>query len=299
MQFTVLASGSSGNASLVRVGQFGVLLDVGLGPQRMADRLLSSGSSWQEVNAVILSHVHADHWKERSLRFLRQNRIPLYCHVEHDADMTRLSSAFQVLRKNHLLHFYRCEEWVALDSGLRFRALPLSHDSGTTCGFRLECPAGSVGYATDLGVWEPDLADALADVDILAVEFNHDVAMEKGSGRDPVLIARVLGEMGHLSNEQAASLVREVLLRSQPGSVRHLVQLHLSRQCNQPSLARAAAQRVLAELGVQLTIHTAQQEQAGPMLRISGEPAATVIGGKMLRTEPALYYQPMLPGWED
>src|ERR1700733_6681245 len=106
MNFTVLASGSSGNASLLRVGRFGVLIDLGLGPQRMAARLRMIGSSWQEVNAVILSHIHADHWKERSLKFLRQNRIPLYCHADHDSDLTRLSPAFSVLRKNNLLRFY-------------------------------------------------------------------------------------------------------------------------------------------------------------------------------------------------
>ena len=62
-----------------------------------------------------------------------------------------------------------------------------------------------------------ELAAQLVDVDLLAVEFNHDVAMQHASGRTLRLIERVLGDEGHLSNVQAAALVRAVLERSTPG----------------------------------------------------------------------------------
>jgi len=38
------------------------------------------------------------------------------------------------------------------------------------------------------------MVEALADVDLLGVEFNHDVEMQRRSGRSPALIARVLGD---------------------------------------------------------------------------------------------------------
>ncbi len=293
MLFTVLASGSSGNANLLRTGNFGLLIDVGLGPQRLAARLRDVGSSWAQVNAVLLSHVHADHWKERSLRFLRQNKIPFYCHADHEADLTRLTPALTHLRANNLLRYYHHDTDVSLASGLSFRALRVSHDSHPTCGFRIDGPTGALGYVTDLGCWQPSLAEALADVDVLAVEFNHDVAMEKGSGRDPLLIERVLGDAGHLSNEQAAALVREVLARSQPGRVRHLVQLHLSRHCNSPSLAQKAARQMLKELGERVNVHTAQQDQPGPILRIDGAVRERVVRQRVV------FHQPLLPGWAD
>ncbi len=289
MDFTVLASGSSGNVSLLRVAGFGVLVDLGLGPRQLASRLRTVGSSWHEVKAAVLSHVHSDHWKEKTLRFLKHNQIPLYCHAGHEADLDRLSTGFADLRKYRLLHLYKDHDEITLATGLRFLALPLSHDSGPTCGFRLDGPDGAVGYATDLGTWQSSLAEALANVDILALEFNHDVAMEKSSGRDPQLIARVLGDAGHLSNEQAAALVREVLLRSQPNRMRHLVQLHMSRQCNRPTLARAVAERVLRDVSPALTIHTAEQDQPGPMLRIEPADVPVVVPCR----------QGSLPGWND
>jgi phosphoribosyl 1,2-cyclic phosphodiesterase len=295
MLFTVLASGSSGNASLLRAGNFGLLIDVGLGPRLLASRLRTVGSSWAEVNAVVLSHVHADHWKDRSLRFLRQNKIALYCHAEHENALTQFTSAVKHLRDHQLLRHYQHDVQMHLQAGVSFRALSVSHDCPPTSGFRVDGPTGSVGYVADLGCWNDTLAQALADVDVLAVEFNHDVAMERRSGRAPELIERVLGDVGHLSNEQAAALVREVLLRSRPGRVRHLVQLHLSRECNRPHLAQRAARMMLKELANGLGVHTAEQDRPGPILRIEEHGRA-----RTARSEAKVrYFQPLLPGWAD
>src|ERR1700677_686913 len=115
MDFTVLASGSSGNANLIRAGNFGLLIDVGLGPQRLGARLRTVGSSWAQVNAVLLTHVHGDHWKDRSLRFLRQNKIPLYCHADHEVDLIRFTPAIGHLRANKLLRLYQHDAAVVLE----------------------------------------------------------------------------------------------------------------------------------------------------------------------------------------
>ena len=45
VQFAVLASGSRGNATLVRSGGAGLLIDLGIGPRALAERLESVGSA--------------------------------------------------------------------------------------------------------------------------------------------------------------------------------------------------------------------------------------------------------------
>ena len=100
------------------------------------------------------------------------------------------------------------------------------------------------------------------------MEFNHDLAMELASGRSPRLIDRVLGDEGHLSNTQGAALVRAVLGRSEIGRVRHLVQLHLSRQCNRPYLAREAANAILDDFTFRVEVHTARQDEPGVTLHL-------------------------------
>jgi phosphoribosyl 1,2-cyclic phosphodiesterase len=118
-------------------------------------------------------------------------------------------------------------------------------------------------------------------VDLLAVEFNHDVRMQRTSGRHPRLIARILGGNGHLSNEQAAQLVEAVRERSAARRLKQVVQLHLSRQCNSPALARAAARRVL---GDSVRVHTARQHRPGPWLSVAELGAEELV-------------QAWLPGW--
>jgi phosphoribosyl 1,2-cyclic phosphodiesterase len=272
-RFAVLASGSSGNASFLQADGFGVLLDVGLGPRELAGRFASAGFTWQQVNAVLLTHTHGDHWKERTFAHLVQRKLPLYCHRGHHDVLTRYSQNFNLLCERGLVRDYDPEQELTLAPGLTCRPLPVRHDAGPTFGFRLSGspdlfgPSWTLGYVADLGCWTADLVKALVGADVLAVEFNHDERMERSSGRPAHLIARVLGDHGHLSNAQAADLLRAVLRHSEPGGLRHVVQLHLSRHCNKPALALTAAQRVLAEqVGVE--VHTAAQDRVGPVLRL-------------------------------
>ena len=110
------------------------------------------------------------------------------------------------------------------------------------------------------------MVEALADVDLLGVEFNHDVEMQRRSGRPPALIARVLGDRGHLSNAQGADFVAAVLARSRPGTIRHLVLLHLSHQCNLPHLALGVARAAIRGTGRRVALHAALQAAAHPNL---------------------------------
>jgi phosphoribosyl 1,2-cyclic phosphodiesterase len=280
LRFTVLASGSGGNASLVQTENFGVLIDAGLGPRQLAARLKAAGLSWSLVQAVLLTHTHSDHWKDRTLAHLTRRQIPLYCHPDHHPPLLTYSPAFAGLLSAGLVRPFEAGQDLALAPGLRCRPLPIRHDGGATFGFRLEGSPDlfgrpvALGYVADLGSWDEDLVGHLADVDLLAVEFNHDVDLEYASGRTPHLIARVLGDEGHLSNEQAAALVQAVLRRSPAGRLQHLVQLHLSRDCNRPALAQKAARAALAGLSTAARVHTAHQDVPTPALHVGVPPAA-------------------------
>src|SRR5205085_162177 len=126
---------------------------------------------------------------------------------------------------------------------------------------------------------------------------NHDVAMQYASGRSPLLIARVLGDRGHLSNVQGADLVRAVLERSEPGRLRHLVQLHLSRECNRPLLAREAGRAALAQHEADVALHTALQDEPLPTLAFGSGGGGRSRRRSAARRRPAAS-QSWLPGFE-
>jgi glyoxylase-like metal-dependent hydrolase (beta-lactamase superfamily II) len=82
-RFTVLASGSSGNASLLEWDGFGLLIDCGLPPRELGRRLAAVGRGWEHVSAVLLTHTHGDHWNRFTLGHLARLRRPLVAHPRH------------------------------------------------------------------------------------------------------------------------------------------------------------------------------------------------------------------------
>src|SRR5947209_240906 len=119
LRFTVLASGSAGNASLVESGGLGVLIDAGLGPRQLAQRLAAAGAGWPDVRAVLLTHAHSDHWKDRTLAHLLARRIPLYCHPDTHAVLRAYSPAFAALSEAGLVRPFEAGAEFAVPGGLR------------------------------------------------------------------------------------------------------------------------------------------------------------------------------------
>lgn len=284
VRFCSLASGSSANAGLLMSGELGVLIDCGLGPQALAGRLAEAGTSLSSVRAVVLTHTHGDHWKARTLDALYQHEIPLYCHPDH---LNGLGYAFTELARLEdagLVRPFADGVPFGVEGRVTVTAFRVSHDSRPTFGFRLEDrtslfePAWAMAYASDLGTWGPFEVERMANVDLLALEFNHDENLERKSGRPRHLITRVLGDEGHLSNRQAADCARAVLAASIRDPFRHLVLLHLSRHCNRPAIAEAFAEHALRQSGSSARVVTATQDRATAWLPLSRVKAGGLAG---------------------
>jgi phosphoribosyl 1,2-cyclic phosphodiesterase len=304
-RFTVLASGSGGNASLLQLDGFGLLIDCGLQPRFLTARLQSIGARWENVSAVVLTHTHTDHWKDATLAELRARKIPMYAHSRHYAHMERAPS-FAPFSAAGLTREYCDGRPIGLTKGLSCLPVRVSHDSVPTYAFRIdgldapagEAPAGgpawSLGYASDLGCGSPELVSAFAGVDVLALEYNHDELMQRESPRPKFLIDRVLGDMGHLSNRQAAELTATVAGRSGEGFPCHLVQLHVSRECNKPELAAVAGRDALVALNPATEVITAKQDVAAKTIELRRRPNAANRAAARVKRPPVA--QPSLPG---
>jgi phosphoribosyl 1,2-cyclic phosphodiesterase len=267
VRFTVLASGSAGNATILQSDGFGLLIDAGLGPRHIASRLGVIGATWRQVHAVILTHTHSDHWKDRTLAHLATLKVPLYCHADHREILTHYGPSFRRLADMNLVRPFERGEECKVAPHLRCLPVEVPHDSEPTFAFRIQGapdlfgPSWSVGYASDVGCETPAMIDAFRDVDLLALEFNHDEAMERRSRRPRFLVERVLGDRGHLSNRQAGEVVKAVVGASDGRMLRHVVQLHLSRDCNLPSLAAAAGRDALKHHDLPAAVVTATQDE--------------------------------------
>jgi phosphoribosyl 1,2-cyclic phosphodiesterase len=238
MRITALASGSSGNAYLVVAGSSRVLLDAGLPVPLLERYLRQCGVAAAELDAIFVSHEHTDHLAGVG-PLARRYRLPVFA---TPGTFQAGATLLERLPERVELSPERSYTIGALTVG----TFPVAHDAAEPVGFWAAGDGSSVGVCTDLGAVTPPVRAALAGVDLLVLEANHDLArLQQGPYPWP-LKRRVAGPRGHLSNAEAALLVQELAQARPP----HTIWLaHLSATNNTPDLAREAVQAALAAVG--------------------------------------------------
>jgi phosphoribosyl 1,2-cyclic phosphodiesterase len=240
LELCILASGSSGNATLLRAPSGVMLIDFGIGPRVTAKRLDGTGVRLADIRAVCLTHLDSDHFNLNWIPTLVRQEIRLFCHADKARHvLASVPGAFRA-EVEALLSPFDGAPFEPLD-GLAFRALPLAHDQTGSHGFVIDGFDYRIGYATDLGHVPEHLHEQFVDLDLLALESNYDPDMQMQSSRPWFLKRRITGGKGHLSNNQALAAVRQILDRAQARRAHlpdHIVLLHRSRECNCPDLLR-------------------------------------------------------------
>jgi phosphoribosyl 1,2-cyclic phosphodiesterase len=257
----VLASGSGGNALWVDAGSARILIDAGLPLRETARRCRSAGLDVRDLTDVFLTHEHGDHsWAAGIIG----RKLGVRVHA------TR--GTLQMLRDpppEPLRHIVRAGVPVEL-RGLTVTPVALPHDGCETVAYVVDDGATRAAIATDLGAVTAGVVRALQDLDALVLEMNHDIRMLLEGPYPWSLKQRIRGGRGHLSNEQGARLLREVL----HGGLRYLVLAHLSEHNNTERHARRAAEAVLTKHGSRAQVCIGSQVRAlDPVLL---EPEAAV-----------------------
>ena len=270
-RLTILASGSAGNSALVECDGECWLIDLGLEPKELDARLATVDAEWSQIRGVLVTHRHSDHWKPKSLSRCWTSRVPVYCHRDHAPAFRLGCPDFGDFERARLFRPYVGERPIAISANWQCRPFRVRHDGGATFGFRFESSQSAFAYAADLGCWDNGVLERLRNVELLALEFNHDPELLQQSSRPPWLVRRILGDEGHLSNAQAAALVDEILKQSAPNRLKQLVLLHISRECNSSELAAASARAALSKCQSEACVFAAEQHQPSPSFVI-GEP---------------------------
>jgi phosphoribosyl 1,2-cyclic phosphodiesterase len=249
IRFTVLGSGSTGNAVLISTDTTNVLVDAGLSAREILRRLAAVGVDHKKIDAVLITHEHGDH--AGGLRVLLNSiDCPVYISREtedsfYSTRKTNGSGESEGVKRRAALK----TRTVEINSEKEFRigdidfdAFRVPHDAADNFGFVAKHQGACIATLMDFGHITPLIKEKLKGCDAIVIESNHSRDMLRTC---PVytwdLKQRILSRHGHLSNEELC----EWLTNDFDGSARHIVLAHLSQRANEPHLALLMAKSAL------------------------------------------------------
>ena len=238
MKLVSLASGSSGNAFLVDSGSGLLLLDAGISYKTLLTEMEELGRSPDEIEAVLLSHEHADHISGLPVWMKHHPDVPVFASYGTFEGLSR-EKIFPRLRKEAFELIRPHERFTA--AGIDLLPVPTSHDTAGSLAWRGDREDSSFAVITDLGCWTDELAKDMEGLSVLCLEANHDIRMLETGPYPYPLKLRIESGSGHLSNDDAAAL----LVRLWHGGLKEVMLAHLSRENNYPDLA---VQTMISEL---------------------------------------------------
>lgn len=258
LEVTVLASGSAGNAALVRTGGTAFLVDAGLSAKQLCLRLQACGQDPACLAGVLLTHEHSDHCSALKT-LLAKHDLPIYCN----------QPTGRALQESGLTHknwryFQNGSEFTLGDTTIRPFSVP--HDAADPVGFRISSQAGCFGVLTDLGYAAKNVFETLSGIRALLIETNHDEQLlHKDTKRPWSVKQRILSRHGHLSNAAASQVVVDL-----NASLEWILLGHLSRDCNSPELAVDCVTRTIGATGrfPATRIHCAGQDAPSPAFQL-------------------------------
>ena len=254
MHITTLASGSSGNCTLVSRGDTHILVDAGISCRRITAALRELGLGLENLTGICITHEHTDHICALAT-MTKKHRIPIYT-----TGGTGRQLCYRIAFLEDLIHDFQPGACFSLGE-LTVETFPTLHDTAQPCGFALSDGSKKAAVVTDLGMVTDAVISGIRGADVLVVEANHDVESLKSGPYPYYLKERILGSHGHLSNEAGAALARTAA-RS---GAHTIILAHLSAENNTPAMARNAAERAL--LGWEGRLLVAPRQEKGESIQ--------------------------------
>ena len=215
LRVATLASGSSGNCTVVSDGRVHILIDAGISTRRIAQGLKALGTELRHVSGVLITHEHTDH----------VSALPVLCRQTGAALYTAEGTACELCgRWQGMVERFRVfEPGQRFElGGLEIGTFPTSHDCACPVGYWVTDGKRKVALCTDTGAATPQAREGVRGAHTL------------------------IGEWGHLSNQAGGELAAWAAAQ---GTSR-VILAHLSAENNRPELALEAARKALGGLGL-------------------------------------------------
>ena len=242
-----LFSGSKGNSILVQSEKASVLIDAGVSCKAIKCALDERNVDVSSLKGILVTHEHSDHVKAVG-RLCSKFKVPIYA-TEAVAKAVYSSVYDKADEANAFCEMVRTirENGVYEIEDMTFSPFPTPHDSVGSVGYVIgEGNEKSLAVATDIGFASESVREAMLGCKKAIVESNHDVYMLKNGRYPEFLKERILSNCGHLSNDDAAYLVKKFA----SSRLKKIFLAHLSGECNAPHIAEETMAGALREAGL-------------------------------------------------
>lgn len=229
MRLCSLASGSSGNCTFIGSSHANILVDAGISGKRIEYGLNCIEIKPADLEGILITHEHSDHIQGIGV-LARRYHTPIYGTRETLQAISRMKSMGEIPAE--LFRPVLPDEGFYIND-IYVEPFHTSHDAVNPVCYTFASEGHKVGMATDLGVYNDYIISKLADSEILLLEANHDENMLLAGAYPYHLKQRILGDRGHLSNENSARLIGSILHEK----VRYITLAHLSKENNFEDLA--------------------------------------------------------------
>ncbi len=223
MLYHIIASGSKGNATIVKHKNTVILIDMGISFSRLEEGLKEINLKAEDIDFALFTHNHSDHIN--GLRF-----IPI--RKQYALDGSLPSNGYNVLELYQRYHL----------KDVDIIPIRTSHDASNPCGFIIETAEEKLVYMTDTGIFLDECLSYVSNPTYLILECNHDLKMLYKSNRPLDLKTRIASDHGHLSNEDSALAAKDIV----GPRTKEITLAHISEECNTPELALEAYNRIFS-----------------------------------------------------
>lgn len=240
MRFSVLASGSSGNAIYVENDEHAFLIDAGLSGRKMEELFASVDRSMKKLSGILVTHEHSDHIKGLGI-LARKYNLPIYANAKTWMAMDHLVGNIPLEQRFHF-----DMETVKTFGSIDIQSFAVSHDAADPMFYVFHENGRKLVLITDTGYVSDRMKGYIKGADSFVFESNHDVGMLQ-MGRYPWSVKRrILSDVGHVSNEDAAVAMSEVVEQKPT----RMYLSHLSKDNNMKDLARMSVAQTLESCGI-------------------------------------------------
>ena len=223
MKIVVIGSGSDGNCTYIKGESATILIDAGISFRQLKAKLAERNITDLKFDALFITHEHGDHTKYIG-SIVKNTGVKYYM-----AEMSYYNVSSSIFSDVKIYEQGFVEPFSSITiNDMRISFISLSHDSLECLGLIIEEHNKKLVYVADTGYLSEEYRDALTGANCYLFEANHDPAMEMESNRPQELKNRVLGDRGHLSNEDSAVNLSYLIT----DKTKNIIFLHRSRDCN-------------------------------------------------------------------